>query len=104
MGVETSTREMTVRAVRCDGRLLDEATGAVSTCGRVTTEFLPDVTDAQGGPILMDATWLQLRTGGIKQWYFCSHGHLADWVTGVGKDVLNPGAQSLSTKMTRSAT
>jgi hypothetical protein len=104
VGIENVRREMDVRAVRCDWLTLD-ATGAVTArCQKVTTEFLPDVEAAQGGPILMDVRWLQLRTGGIQQWYFCSHDHLADWVIGPGAQVLNPGAQGLGTLRTRSET
>lgn len=104
MGVETVTREVDVRQVRCDLIVLDAGGTQVSGCDRVTTEFLPGVDDTQGGPVLLDATWLQLRTGGIKQWYFCSHGHLLAWVSGVGADVLNTGVQPLSTLRTRSMT
>lgn len=95
-------REMDVRAVRCDGATLDEAGNVVHVCDKITTEFLPDVADSQGGPVLMDVRWLQLRTGGIQQWYFCTAEHLTLWVTGPGAEVLNPGAQSLGTKITRS--
>lgn len=104
MGIETVRREADVRAVRCDWVRLD-APGAlvVDACEAVTTEFLPDVDTPQGGPVLLDATWLQLRTGGIKQWYFCSHDHLADWVIGPGAIILDRGAQPLSTLRTRGA-
>jgi len=103
VGVETEVREVEVRIVRCD-QFTRAAQGEVVRCAAVTTEFLPDVADTQGGPVLMDARWLQLRTGGIKQWYFCSHAHLADWVNGPGVDVLQHGAQPLATKQTRGLT
>lgn len=102
MGVKTMKREMDVRVVQCDGRHLDVNGEIISQCDKVTTEFLPDVADSQGGPVLMDVRWLQLRTGGIQQWYFCTAEHLTLWVTGPGAEVLNPGAQSLGTKITRS--
>ena len=93
---------MDVRAVECDGATLNEAGNVVHICDKITTEFLPDVADAQGGPVLMDVRWLQLRTGGIQQWYFCSTDHLTAWVNGPGAVVLNPGAQPLGTMRTRS--
>lgn len=105
MGIETVRREVDVRAVRCDWVRLD-APGAlvVDACEAVTTEFAPEtVAAAEAGPVLLDATWLQLRTGGIKQWYFCSHAHLADWVIGPGAIILDRGAQPLSTLRTRGA-
>jgi len=104
MGVETEVREVEVRIVRCDWFTRDAFGGRLDACDAVTTEFLPDVTEQQGGPVLLNAHWLQLRTGGIKQWYFCSHTHLADWVAGPGAEVLDHGAQSLATKRTRSLT
>lgn len=105
MGIETVRREADVRVVRCDWVRLD-APGAlvVDACEAVTTEFLPEVDVPQGGPVLMDGTWLQLRTGGIRQWYFCSHDHLADWVIGAGAKVLDRGVQPLGTRAARSAT
>src|SRR5262245_39120843 len=105
MGIEREVREMEVRVVKCDAVALDAAGNVTHRCTATTTEFLPDVTDAQGGPILMGSGWLQLRTSaGVKQWYFCSHAHLRDWAVGPGADVLNPGVQPLSTLRTRSAT
>ena len=101
MGVETVRREQDVRAVRCDWVALDEAGGVVETCSAVTTEFLPDVDAPQGGPVLMNARWLQLRTGGISQWYFCSHDHLADWVVGAGEKILVPQVENLATRPNR---
>jgi hypothetical protein len=103
MGVESARREMDVRVVRCD-HLAPAVTGLGDQCVATTAEFLPDVTDRQGGPILLNAGWLQLRTGGIRQWYFCSHRHLLEWVAGPGADVLDTGAQSLATLKTRRET
>jgi hypothetical protein len=104
VGIEAVTREVEVRAVRCDVVSPTPEGLWVASCSAVTTEFLPGIDEPQGGPVLLDATWLQLRTGGIKQWFFCSHAHLADWVTGAGAQVLNPGVQSLTTVRARSET
>lgn len=102
MGIEHVRREMDVRVVRCDrsgSSWADEL-----QCVATTAEFLPDVTDVQGGPVLLDASWLQLRTGGVRTWYFCSVEHLAEWVNGPGLQVLGTGAQPLGTVKTRRET
>lgn len=104
MPIETARREVDIRVVRCDWLTLDEAGNVTASCDKITSEFLPDVADAQGGPVLMDARWLQLRTGGIRQWYFCTHDHLAAWVTGPGAAALGAGAQSLGTLRARAET
>lgn len=104
MGIENTKREVDVRQVRCDAVLLDEAGKVTHICEAVTTEFLTGVDDSQGGPVLMNIKWLQLRTGGIKQWYFCSAAHLALWLDDAGKKVLDTGVQPLGTLKTRSVT
>jgi hypothetical protein len=104
VGVESARREMDVRVVRCD-HFAPAASGVGGAqCGATTAEFLPDVAEAAGGPVLLNATWLQLRTGGIRQWYFCSHRHLLEWIAGPGADVLGTGVQPLGTLKTRRET
>lgn len=104
MGVESVRRESDVRVVRCDHFAVEVVGEGGAQCAATTAEFLPEVGETQGGPVLLNATWLQLRTGGIRQWYFCSHQHLLGWVAGPGADVLGTGAQSLSTLKTRRET